>query len=347
MISKEYKDTLTDVEQMDFEASTHSRDDVVAASSSSIEQTSMVVKGTNHSAGISPLANRSVAHTNRSPVFIPSTGKKSSGTIRPPRGRKMVVHTGVTILMVVVVIGLLAAVVPTGSGQASALGKIFNPVTNMISSKQNNTALIAAQAATATAVTVDGYDASNQNTYNGVQSTFTLPDGTTTGAAGTTTGAAGTTDGTTTGNTTIPTPVPVASGAPSINSSSGGISSSTGTIADSSFNNYFTAGQCTYWADYEYHHLTGYAVTWSGNASYWAIGAGAAGWNVSSSPHVPSIIVLQPGYQGAGADGHVAVVESINANGTVHTSNWNVIGWGVFSWNDYSSGPGVQYIWHS
>jgi surface antigen len=335
MISKEYNDRLTDVEQVDFEAPIPYMGDVAASSSSSVEQKSMVVKEANNDVGAYSLVNKAAARMERTPVFIPSTGKKSSGTVRPPKGRNVVVHTGVTILMLVVVIGLLAAVVPTGSGQASALGQLFNPVTNMISSKQNNTALIAAQAATATAVTVDGYDASNQNTYNGVQSTFTLPDGTTTG--------------TTAGNTTVPTPTPapVTSGAPAINGSSGGISSSSGTIADSSFNNYFTAGQCTYWADYEYHHLTGYAVTWSGNASYWAIGAGAAGWNVSPVPHVPSIIVLQPGYQGAGADGHVAVVESINANGTVHTSNWNVIGWGVFSWGDYSSGAGVQYIWHS
>lgn len=329
MISKEYKDTLTDVEQVDFEAPTQHMGDVASSSASSAEQMSMVVKDDDKSVGAYPFINAASAHAGRAPVFIPSTGKKSSGTIRPPKGRNLVVHTGAVVLMVVVIIGLLAAVVPSGSGQASTLGQLFSPVTNMVTSRQNNTALIAAQAATATAVTVDGYDASNQNTYAGVQSTFTLPDGTTTGAVPT------------------PTPAPITGGAPAINSSSGGISSSTGTIADSSFNNYFTAGQCTYWADYEYHHLTGYAVTWSGNASYWAIGAGAAGWNVSSTPHVPSIIVLQPGVQGAGADGHVAVVESINADGSVHTSNWNVIGWGVFSWEDYTSGSGVQYVWHS
>jgi surface antigen len=324
MISKEYKDTLTDVEQLDFEAPTQNMGGVAASSPSSVEPMTMAVQEANNGSGTSQLVNSGVARAERTPVFIPSTGKKSSGTIRPPKGRRSVVHVGATIFMLVVVVGVLAAAIPTGSGQASVLGRLFDPVTNMITSKQNVTALIAAQAATATAVTVDGYDASNQNTYAGVQSTFALPDGTTTGDTNTTT-----------------------AGAPAINSSTGGISSSTGTIADSSFTNWFTAGQCTYWADYEYHHLTGYAVTWSGNASYWAIGAAGAGWVVSSTPHVPSIIVLQPGVQGAGADGHVGVVESINSDGTVHTSNWNVVGWGVFSWEDYSSGSGVQYIWHS
>jgi surface antigen len=225
--------------------------------------------------------------------------------------------------MVVVIIGVLSAVIPTGPGQANVLGRIFNPMISMTNAKTNATALIAAQAATATAVTVDGYDAGNQNTYAGVQSQFTLPDGTTTDPA---------------------------AGAPAINSSSGGISSSTGTIDDPTFTNWFTAGQCTYWADYEYHHLTGFAVPWSGNAADWAVNAGAYsadGWVVSNQPRVPSIIVLQPGTQGAGADGHVAVVESINPNGSVHTSNWNVKGWGVFSWVDYSSGYGVQYIYHT
>lgn len=324
MISKEYNDTLTDVKQMDFDPPAQHMGEV-ASSQPSVEQMSMAVKKANYGVSDHAAANKIVAPVERKPVFIAATGKKSSGTIRPPKGRRAVVHTGALIFMLVVIIGVLAAVIPTGPSQASVLGKIFNPMMNMVSSKSNVTALIAAQAATATAVTVDGYDASSQNTYVGVQSTFTLPDGT----------------------TTAPTPVPVA-GAPEVNGSSGGISSTTGTIADSSFTNWFTAGQCTYWADYEYHHLTGYAVPWSGNASAWAANAyGYAGWHVSSVPHVPSIIVLQPGFQGAGADGHVAVVESINANGTVHTSNWNVIGWGVFSWGDYASGAGVQYVYHS
>ena len=111
----------------------------------------------------------------------------------------------------------------------------------------------------------------------------------------------------------------------------------------------FTYGQCTYWADYRYHQLTGFWVPWGGNAWEWANGARAYGWIVSSTPHVPSIIVLQPGVQGAGGYGHVAVVERINSDGTVYTSNWNWYanggGWARWSSWNFSPGPGVSFVW--
>ena len=113
--------------------------------------------------------------------------------------------------------------------------------------------------------------------------------------------------------------------------------------------NRFAYGQCTFWANERYHALTGYWVPWLGNAYQWAYGAGASGWNVSSSPHVPSIIVLQPYVQGAGYFGHVAVVESINADGSVHTSNYNWYsngGWATLSYWDFRPGPGVLFVWH-
>jgi surface antigen len=107
-------------------------------------------------------------------------------------------------------------------------------------------------------------------------------------------------------------------------------------------------GVCTYWANYRYHELTGYWVTWLGNAYQWAEGARLAGWHVSSQPHVPSIIVLQPGVQGASSYGHVAVVESASGD-TVHTSNMNWYanggGWDIVSYYDFTVGPGVSFIW--
>ena len=108
-------------------------------------------------------------------------------------------------------------------------------------------------------------------------------------------------------------------------------------------------GYCTYWANLRYHQLTGNWVTWTGNAYQWAQGARMAGWNVSSSPHVPSIIVLAPGAQGASGFGHVAVVESINPDGTVHTSNMNWFqnggGWDKVSYVDFKTGSGATFIW--
>ena len=103
----------------------------------------------------------------RTPVLIPGTGKQSSRTMRAPQGRRAVVNIGMAVVLVSVILGVLIAVLPTGNGEASGLAKIFNPSLSMVTSKQNSTALIAAQAATATAVTQDGFDAGNQ-TYAGV-----------------------------------------------------------------------------------------------------------------------------------------------------------------------------------
>ncbi len=113
--------------------------------------------------------------------------------------------------------------------------------------------------------------------------------------------------------------------------------------------NRFAFGQCTYWANMRYHALTGYWVPWLGNAYQWAYGASASGWIVSSTPHVPSIIVLQPGVQGAGYFGHVAIVERINPDGSVYTSNYNWYsngGWDILSYVTFYPGDGVSFVWH-
>jgi surface antigen len=114
--------------------------------------------------------------------------------------------------------------------------------------------------------------------------------------------------------------------------------------------NHFALGECTYWADLRYHQLTGIWVPWTGNAYQWAAGAAASGWVVSSRPKVPSIIVLQPGVQGAYSVGHVAVVERINSDGSVYTSNMNNYsnggGWDIVSYATYYPGPGVSFVWY-
>ena len=110
----------------------------------------------------------------------------------------------------------------------------------------------------------------------------------------------------------------------------------------------FPYGQCTYWADYRYHQVTGFYVPWSGDAYAWASGARQFGWNVSSKPHLHAILVLQPGVQGAGWLGHVNFVEKVNSDGSVLTSNMNWYangGWGrVSDWTFYP-GSGVSFVW--
>lgn len=133
---------------------------------------------------------------------------------------------------------------------------------------------------------------------------------------------------------------------PSMGGSTGGAPISGGGGLDR-----FFYGQCTYWANMRYHAITGHYVTWSGNADEWAIGAANAGWVVSSTPHIHSIIVLQPYVQGAGGDGHVAVVESIPRPGVAYVSTWNWNagggGWATLSyWNFNYPAAGVSFVWY-
>ncbi len=113
--------------------------------------------------------------------------------------------------------------------------------------------------------------------------------------------------------------------------------------------NRFFYGQCTYWANMRYHQLTGHWVPWVGSAYQWAYQAPVAGWRIGDrpNPHGPSILVLAPNAQGAGAYGHVAVVEKVNRDGTVLVSSWNWKGaWGKKSWETFHVGQGVSFIWY-
>jgi surface antigen len=240
---------------------------------------------------------RSTTTSLRQPVVIRGTGKKRSGTMRPPKGRGWVIQLSVTGVLILMAIGTLMAVSPAGTNAETGFNP-FRPIMNWVVGSNSNPNLLAEQAATVTAVTQDGYQpSSNQpQTYKG-----------------------------------LPTPPP-----------------SMPTPGTGGYDG-FTYGQCTYWADLRYHQLTGFWVPWGGNAWEWAAGASASGWIVSSSPHVPSIIVLQPGVQGAGSFGHVAVVERINSDGTVYTTNWNWYGngggWATWSSWDFTPGPGVSFVW--
>jgi surface antigen len=232
---------------------------------------------------------RNTTSSLREPVLIRATGRKSTGTLRPPQGRRWVVHIAATLALILLGVVTLLAVAPAGKADESG----FNPFQSFMNWSQGNSSnpsFLAQQAATVTAVTQDGYQPPTHQTYQG------LPQAPS---------SVGTYDG-------------------------------------------FTFGQCTYWADYYYHELTGFWVPWSGDAWAWAYGARADGWNVSSTPHFPSIIVLQPGVQGAGGFGHVAVATGYSGNGVItSTMNWYAGGGGwdrVSTWIFYP-GPGVVFVW--
>jgi surface antigen len=239
----------------------------------------------------------------RSVVIIPGkTRARSKGMppVQPSKNRRLIMHAIVCVVLVIIVCGAFLTVAPVSTRGQTGLFGIQNPLLNVKSSKQNNTALIQAQAATATAVLRDGYAYQGPNQA----SVFAM----------------------------VNANVPKQGYDPAL----------AGTI------NYpYAQGQCVYWADYRYHALTGYYEPWVDNASGWAAdAANYPGWIVSSTPHVPSIIVLQPGVQGALQFGHVAVVESMNPDGTVYTSGWNYVGPGILSYVTYHTGPGTLFVWH-
>jgi hypothetical protein len=224
----------------------------------------------------------------RQPTIIRGTGKKSRGTLRPPEGRRLVIHIAGTTVLLLVVLGTLLAVIPTGT-DGKGLWNPFQSTMDIVKGRTNSPGLIAQQAATATAVTQDGYDPGGGTSFAGLP---TAPPG------------------------------------------GGGL-------------NRFFYGQCTYWANMRYHELTGYWVPWLGNAWQWVAGAEGYGWVVSSTPQLHSIIVLQPGVEGAGWYGHVAIVEQINADGSVLTSNFNWGGaWAQETFVTFRPGPGVNFVWH-
>lgn len=104
----------------------------------------------------------------RSPLMIPGKQKRRLEPSSPSAARRVVVHTAVSVLLLFIMIGALIAVLPVGT-DAKEMNP-FLPIVHLISSKSNTTALIAAQAATATAVTMDGYDPGGHQAYAGVQS---------------------------------------------------------------------------------------------------------------------------------------------------------------------------------
>lgn len=84
--------------------------------------------------------------------------------------------------------------------------------------------------------------------------------------------------------------------------------------------NYYDWGTCA-WYVFEQRSQRGLGVgnTW-GNATNWAAGAQASGYSVSNSPSVGAIMQAPAYTNGAYGLGHVAIVESVNGDGSVTVS---------------------------
>ena len=117
-------------------------------------------------------------------------------------------------------------------------------------------------------------------------------------------------------------------------------------MSDPSGYYWWAFGQCTWWAQYKRQDEN---LTHLGNALYWATGAAQRGLRVGTVPVAGATVVLQPGWQGAGGDGHVAHVEAVYPDGWFLVSEmnyyWNGGGWGRVDYRYMHTGPGISFIY--
>ncbi|WP_018143237.1 CHAP domain-containing protein [Alloscardovia criceti] len=103
--------------------------------------------------------------------------------------------------------------------------------------------------------------------------------------------------------------------------------------------------QCTWWA-YTRRHQLGLPVgSYFGNGAQWADSARKLGYSVDNTPQVGDVVVFQPGQEGAVAYyGHVAIVEKVNEDGSIVTSESNAgTGGKIFS-RTISDASRFEYI---
>ena len=86
--------------------------------------------------------------------------------------------------------------------------------------------------------------------------------------------------------------------------------------------NAYSFSQCTWWAYKRRQELKLPVGSYLGNGAQWADSARALGYWVDNTPrHVGDIMVFRTGQEGASSVyGHVAIVESINPDGSITTS---------------------------
>ena len=119
-------------------------------------------------------------------------------------------------------------------------------------------------------------------------------------------------------------PAPAAAAAPPAGNSSG-----------------YAYGYCTWWVSHKRY------IPWHSNAAQWWLSARAYGFAEGATPRVGAVMVMGYGVGGASATaGHVAYVESVNANGSFVISEmnwWGVVGggWGKVDYRTVTSMAGI------
>jgi surface antigen len=113
--------------------------------------------------------------------------------------------------------------------------------------------------------------------------------------------------------------------------------------------NTFAAGYCTWYAADKWRKATGKYPSWSGDAKYWNERAAAQHWTVIGIPAPRSVVVFEPGVQGANKTyGHVAWVNSVSYRSDgwyVNISEMNFAGFNVVSTRTVKHVSGMNYIW--
>ncbi len=105
--------------------------------------------------------------------------------------------------------------------------------------------------------------------------------------------------------------------------------------------NRYSYGWCTWYAYNRFAQLNGRTIgsLW-GNANTWDTAAASAGFSVTTRPTVGSIFQTDRGYWG-----HVGVVESVAADGTITISEMNgPAGWGVVGYQTWSPKRYAGYV---
>lgn len=118
------------------------------------------------------------------------------------------------------------------------------------------------------------------------------------------------------------------------------------TVGQRSSYNWATYGQCTWGALEQWHRSEGYYLGgFTGNALTWAWGAANAGYTVSGTPRVRSIVVMQPGVYGSSSAGHVAWVTAVNGNQVTILEMNALAGPGRYDTRTLTDISGMKYIY--
>lgn len=109
--------------------------------------------------------------------------------------------------------------------------------------------------------------------------------------------------------------------------------------------NAYPFSQCTWWAYIRRHQLGLPVGSYFGNGGQWWSSAMRLGYQVNHTPSVGAIVSYLPGQNGSNRlYGHVAIVERVNSNGTILTSNCGAVMNGRIYYQTVSNVGAYWYI---